>query len=175
LDASFSDLGNGAESLTISNNGINRQRIHSGLYFNLNTKLQRHRSEFSTAGGSADSAATEIWTDAIFQSGRRWRYDILFNSARRRASLRSRRFSDLPDLGNRKPNVLDFDYLSAPAGGPGLFWPLLMCSQLAATAPVVGIRPTDSLRCRCPNLLRASLLSAPWGVFCNAPPLPALR
>jgi hypothetical protein len=123
MDVVFHDLGSGSVSVTISNSGLQGSEFISGLYLNLNTNLNPGSLSFNLTGGNDPAAAAQISTGVDqFKADGDGLYDILFAFP----TTGSSRFGVGDSLvyqisGPPALNVLDFDYMSAPAGGSGPF------------------------------------------------------
>jgi len=144
LDALFHDVASGTVSLTISNNGLTGTEYVSGLYFNLNPNLDPTSLSFQFTGGDAGSVPLNIFTGVNqFKADGDGKYDILFdfntaNGFRFEAGdYLVYTISGIPSL-----NGLDFNFLSAPAGGAG---PFLAAAHIQSIGQGDSgwVRPTD--------------------------------
>lgn len=148
VDAFFHDVGNGTVSLIISNNGLAGAEFISGLYFNLNTNYNATGLSFHFVEGSLSSCPIDILTGRDqFKADGDGKYDILFDFD----TTAGHRFkagdyleyviSGIPNL-----NVLDFQYLSAPAGGAGPFLAAAHVQSIGDAGASGWIRPTEFTR-----------------------------
>lgn len=148
VNAFFSDVSSGTVSLIISNNGLSGSEFISGLYFNLNTNYNAAHLSFQFTGGSVAGCVTDIQTGRDqYKADGDGKYDILFNFD----TASGRRFeagdyveyliTGIPNL-----NVLDFEYLSAPAGGAGPFLAAAHVQSIGNSESSGWIRPTEYTR-----------------------------
>jgi hypothetical protein len=148
VNASFHDVTNGTVSLIISNNGLCGSEFLSGLYLNLNTNYSATSLSFQFVGGTAGVRPTNIWTGRDqFKADGDGKYDILLDfdaaSAHRFAAGDYLEYliTGIADL-----NVLDFQYLSAPAGGSGPFFAAAHVQSIGGGELSGWIRPTEFTR-----------------------------
>jgi hypothetical protein len=148
IEATFHDVASGTVSLVISNNGLSGSEFISGLYFNLNSNYNATSLSFQLMSGSIGSCATNIWTGRDqFKADGDGKYDILFDFD----TASGHRFGAGDYLvyqisGISSLNVLDFEYLSAPAGGSGPFLAAAHVQSIGSDGSSGWVRPTEFSR-----------------------------
>jgi hypothetical protein len=160
IEVMFHDLGAGKVSLTISNSGLTDSEFISGLYFNLNTNLGPTQLTFQLTGGNDPSGASTISTGVNqFKADGDGLYDILFSFP----TTTDGRFgvgdylvyeaSGIPTI-----TALDFDFVSAPAGGSGPFLAAAHVQSIGSAGASGWIRPTEFQAVTVPEAQPASLI-----------------
>jgi hypothetical protein len=148
VDAFFHDTSSGSVSLIVSNNGLSGSEFISGLYLNLNTNFSATSLSFHFIGGSVSSCPIDILTGRDqFKADGDGKYDILFDFD----TALGHRFAagdylEYQITGIPSLTALDFEYLSAPAGGAGPFLAAAHVQSIGANDLSGWIRPTELTR-----------------------------
>jgi len=145
VDAYFHDVGNGTVSLVISNNGLSGNEFISGLYFNLNTNYNATSLAFQFMGGNAVADPVNILTGRDqFKADGDGKYDILFDfNTGSGDRFEAGDYLEFLITGIPTLNVLDFQYMSAPAGGAGPFLAAAHVQSIGDLGASGWIRPTE--------------------------------
>jgi hypothetical protein len=135
INAFFQDSSPGTVTLAVTNVGLTSSEKVRELYFNLDPALNANNLNFTLLSISSGVIAPTIsrGTDA-FKADGDGKYDILLRFAEDGGSFGNGNYVVFQITGIPSLDVLDFNFLSAPAGGSGPFY---------AAAHVLGIGAAD--------------------------------